>query len=199
MARRIAAGTLVSVAMGLGRAFTLMGVDTRFRQMVREAVPLVRLSVRLLWWASPGLTAGIAVVLVLQAVMAPLQLVLSRGTIDRAALDLGVAGRAAPTVAELPLGTWLALMAGALAVGYLLQPVSAALQSMVGDRVTGIVTERLMVAANGWPGLARFEDPEFADDLERASKRVGPGGLMLLLVGGQLTVALVTGVSAALL
>src|SRR6266542_240724 len=79
------------------------------------------------------------------------------------------------------------------------QLVQAALQAMVGDRVTGIVTERLMVAANRWPGLARFEDPEFADDLDRASKRVGPGGLVLLLVGAQLTVALVTGMSAVLL
>lgn len=183
----------------------------RFRQLVEEALPLARLSLRLLWWASPALTAGIAALVVFQALIAPLQLILSRATIDRAALDLGVAQTAArtaaatthaslgPAVTALPLGTWLALSAAALALGYLLQPLSAALQSMVGDRVTGIVTERLMVAANRWPGLARFEDPEFADDLDRASKRVGPGGLVLLLVGGQLTVALVSGVSAVLL
>src|SRR5688572_4570153 len=188
-----------------------MSMWERFRQLVREALPLVRLSLRLLWWASPGLTAGIAAIVLLQALIAPLQLILSRATIDRAALDLGVTQTAArsaaattyvslePAVTALPLGTWLALTAAALALGYLLQPLSATLQSMVGDRVTGIVTERLMLAANRWPGLARFEDPDFADDLDRASKRVGPGGLVLLLVVGQLTAALVTGVSALLM
>jgi hypothetical protein len=39
-------------------------------------------------------------------------------------------------VAALPLGAWLALTAAALALGYLLQPLSAAFQSMVGDRLT---------------------------------------------------------------
>ena len=213
MTRRVGGTTLVGVATGgvSGSTPGPLAWVAAFRRQVQEALPLVRLSLRLVWWASPGLTAGIAVIVVLQALIAPLQLVLIRATIDRAALDLGVAQAAArtaaatshtsfgPTVTALPLGTWLALTAAALAVGYLLQPVSAALQSMVGDRVTGIVTDRLMVAANRWPGLARFEDPEFADDLDRASKRVGPGGLMLLLVGGQLTVTLVTGVSAVLL
>src|SRR5919202_2037563 len=211
MTRRRRRTTLSGVAPGfmpsvLARGFALLGLDKRFRQLVGNALPLVRLSLRLLWWASPSLTLGIAAVLVLQSLMAPLQLVLSRATIDRAALDLGVA-RAAPSSAHIgfgpavtafPLGAWLALTAAALAVGYLLQPVSATLQAMVGDQVTGIVTERMILAANRWPGLARFEDPEFADDLDRAAKHVGPG-LMLLLVGAQLTVALVTGVTAVLL
>jgi hypothetical protein len=54
------------------RAATLIGVDKHFRQLVQDALPLVRLSLRLLWWASPGLTLGIAAVLVLQSLMAPL-------------------------------------------------------------------------------------------------------------------------------
>jgi hypothetical protein len=176
-------------------------VAERFRRQVQEALPLLGLSLRLLWWASPGLTAGIAAILVIQALMAPVQLALSRATIDRAALDLGVARTAAstaavsahaavgPAVAALPLGGWLALTAAALALGYPLQPLSAAFQAMVGDRVTGIVTERLMQAANRWHGLARFEDQECADDVERATKRAAPGVPMLLLVGGQLTAA----------
>ena len=211
MARQLGRATLVDVATGVVGGSTVERAAKQLRQQVQEALPLLGISIRLLWWASPGLTAGIAAILVIQALMAPLQLALSRATIDRAALDLGVARTAAstaaasahaavgPAVAALPLGGWLALTAAALALGYLLQPLSIAFQAMVGDRVTGIVTERLMVAANRWPGLARFEDPEFADDLERASKRVGPGGLMLLLVGGQLATALVTAVSALLL
>jgi ATP-binding cassette subfamily B protein len=211
MARRMGHATLVRVATSVASGFAVKREVRQFRQKAAQALPLLGLSLRLLWWASPGLTAGIAAILVLQALMAPLQLALSRATIDRAALDLGVVRTAASTpaasaqatvglgVAALPLGAWLALTAAALALGYLLQPLSAACQSMVGDRLTGIVTERLMQAANRWPGLARFEDPEFADDLERATKRAAPGAPTLLLVGGQLAVALVTGVSAVLI
>ncbi len=53
MTRRLGRTTLVGVATGLVRASTLMGVDKRFRQLVQDALPLVRLSLRLLWWASP--------------------------------------------------------------------------------------------------------------------------------------------------
>src|SRR5690349_20852823 len=122
MARRVNRATLVRVETSVLSGSTVEREARRFRQQAAEALPLLRLSLRLLWWASSGLTAGIAAILVIQALMAPVQLALSRATINRAALDLGVAPTAAtaaasaqatvgPGVAALPLGAWLALTA----------------------------------------------------------------------------------------
>src|SRR5688572_22732720 len=99
MAPRTGRATLVGVATSVESGSTAKRAAERFRQQVQEALPLLGLSLRLLWWASPGLTAGIAAILVIQALMAPLQLALSRATIDRAALGLGVVRTAAGTAA----------------------------------------------------------------------------------------------------
>ncbi len=149
---------------------------------------------RLAWRSSPRLALGILLLLVVQAVLSPLQLVLSRAVIDRAALDLGLLTTAAGLVAEWPLAVWVVLAAAGVAVGQLIQPFASTFQSMAGDRLTGYVTGQLIRAANRWHGIARFEDPALADDLEQARERAAGAGLRLTVYGAELVVALFTAV-----
>ena len=131
------------------------------------------------------LVVGIVALLVVQAALSPLQLVLTRAVIDRAAVDLGLLADAGPFIARLPLGAWIVLAVVAVAVGQLIQPFSATLQSQAADRLTGYVTEQLIRAANRWQGLARFEDPALADDLQRSRRYASESGLELILSGAQ--------------
>ena len=154
-----------------------------FRQHLQESSRLIRLAVRLAWRSSPRLALGILLLLVVQALLSPLQLILSRAVIDRAALDLGLLTTAAGLVAEWPLAVWIILAAAGIAVGQLIQPFAATFQSMAGDRLTGYVTEQLIRAANRWHGIARFEDPALADDLERARGPAGSSGMSIMVYG----------------
>ena len=162
---------------------------------------MLRLAVRLAWRSSPRLALGILLLLVVQALLSPLQLVLSRAVIDRAALDLGLLTTAAGLVSQWPLAVWIILAAAGVAVGQLIQPFAATFQSMAGDRLTGYVTEQLIRTANRWHGIARFEDPALADDLERARDRASNVGMRLMVTGTELVVALFTaaGLMAVLL
>ncbi len=172
-----------------------------FRQNLQESSRLIRLAVRLAWRSSPRLALGILLLLVVQGLLSPLQLVLSRAVIDRAALDLGLLTTAAGLVAEWPLAVWIILAAAGVAVGQLIQPFASTFQSMAGDRLTGYVTEQLIRTANRWHGIARFEDPALADDLERARDRASNVGMRLMVTGTELVVALFTaaGLTAVLL
>ncbi|MBI3974178.1 MAG: ABC transporter ATP-binding protein, partial [Chloroflexi bacterium] len=163
-----------------------------FGAMVSDVARLTRLAVRLVWRAGPRLLLIILLLIVAQAMVAPLQLALSKAVLDRAAVDLGVAAAPAPLAERLPLVAWIALTAASLAVGQLLQPFAATFQAIAGDRLTGYVTEQLMAAANRWRGLVRFEDPGFADDLTRARNQAAHGGLNLVVYGARAGVALFT-------
>ena len=165
-----------------------------FRQQLQESSRLLRLAVRLAWRSSPRLALGMLLLLVVQALLSPLQLVLSRAVIDRAALDLGLLAPAAGLVAQWPLAVWVVLAAAGVAVGQLIQPFASTFQSMAGDRLTGYVTGQLIRAANRWHGLARFEDPALADDLQRAREHAAGAGLSLTVYGAELVVALFTAV-----
>lgn len=169
-----------------------------FMQQIKETGRLFGLAVQLVRRASPRLLIGIFLLLMFQALLLPLQLALSRAVIDRAALDLGLLTNLDSIATRLPLLTWIGLTAVALALGQLIQPFTSTLQSLAGDRLTGYVTEQLISAANRWQGLARFEDPAFADDLQRARKRAARGPLDLMLYGGRAALELFTVVGLAL-
>ena len=149
---------------------------------------------RLAWRAGALLVVGIVVLLVVQAALAPLQLALTRAVIDRAAVDLGLLADAGPFIARLPLGVWIILAAVAVAAGQLIQPFAATFQSQAGDRLTGYVTEQVIRATNRWHGLARFEDPALADDLERSRRYASRGGLELIVFGAQAALHLFTAI-----
>ena len=139
---------------------------------------------RLVWRASPGLTLGVLALVVLQAVLAPLQLLLIKGVIDRTVLDLGVRTHAPEAfVLRLPLAGWIAAAALVIAAARLVQPLAAILQEMAGDRLSDYFEEQIIQATNRWRGLARFEDPRFADDLELVRSHAGDYSLQALLYG----------------
>ena len=126
------------------------------RRRLRTAGQLTWLAMRLSWQAGPLLALGVLLLLLLQALVPPLQLALSRAVIDRAAVDLGFLADAGPIVVSLPLGAWIILTAVAVAVGQLIQPFALAFQNQAGDRLTGYITEQLIRAANrcrDWLGL----------------------------------------------
>ena len=167
-------------------------VEHSFRHQVQEGSRLAALAVRLAWRAGALFVVGIVALLVVQAALSPLQLVLTRAVIDRAAVDLGLLAEAGAFVARLPLGAWIVLAVVAVAVGQLIQPFSTTLQSQAGDRLTGYVTEQLIRAANRWHGLARFEDPALADDLARSRRNASESGLELTTNGAQAVLVVFT-------
>lgn len=157
---------------------------------VRRSARLGWLAVRLTWRGSPKLLVGIVALLAVQAALAPVQLTLSQQVIDRVAGRLGVG-----EVANVPgasLALWIGLLAAVLAITQLIQPFATTFQALVGDRLTGYVTGELIRATNRWKGLARFEDPAFADDLQRARERAPRGGIDLVQYGARTVLELLT-------
>ena len=167
-------------------------------QQFQETARILRLAVDLVWRSSPRLLAGFITLMMLQALLVPLQLALTRAVIDRAALDLGLLEYLDPVAALLPLLAWIGLTAAVLALGQLIQPFTSTFQGLAADRLTGYVTEQVIRAANRLQGLARFEDPDFADDLQRARKRATRGGLDLTLYVGRAAIELFTAGGLAL-
>ena len=174
------------------------GEDRSFRRRLYESSRFAGLAVRLAWRASPVLLLAILLLLGLQALLSPLQLALSRAIIDRAALDLGLLSEAQGLVARWPLAAWIVLAAVAVVVSRLIQPFAVTFEALVGDRLTGYVTAQLIAAANRWQGLARFEDPAFADDLERARTQAATCGSDLILYGTRAALALFTAMGLSL-
>ena len=167
------------------------------RERLRDTARLGRLGVRLAWRASPGLVAAIVALLALQAALAPVELFLARTVLDRAALVLRSA-LAGGEASDPGFGVWIALAAGVLALRQILPAFAATLQSVAGDRLAVYVGEQLILAANRWPGLARFEDPAFADDLDRSRRRAARSGLDLVVYGARFLLALATALGLAL-
>lgn len=156
------------------------------RSRVRAATGIFRSGIRLAWKASPAATAAIIALLALEAALRPLELHLSRLVVDR-------------VVSGQPLLGAALLAATTLATGQLLRPLSSLAQSLAGDRLTGYVGERLILAANRWTGLARFEDPSFQDDLHRARNRAGTGSIDLVVYGSRAGLHLFEAAGLALL
>ncbi|MDE0631979.1 MAG: ABC transporter ATP-binding protein [Caldilineaceae bacterium] len=167
-------------------------------QQLQETTRILRLAVRLVWRSSPRLLVGFIMLMMLQALLVPLQLALTRVVIDRAAFDLGLLQNLDSAAALLPLLAWIGLAAAILTLGQLIQPFSSTFQGLAADRLTGYVTEQVIRAANRLQGLARFEDPDFADDLQRARKRATRGGLDLTIYVGRAAIELFTAGSLAL-
>ncbi len=167
-------------------------------QQLQETTRILRLAIRLVWRSSPRLLVGFIMLMLLQALLVPLQLALTRVVIDRAAFDLGLLQDLDTVAALLPLLVWIGLTAAVLALVQLIQPFSSTFQGLAADRLTGFVTEQVIRAANRLQGLARFEDPDFADDLQRARKRSTRGALDLTIYVGRTAIELFTAGALAL-
>jgi ATP-binding cassette subfamily B protein len=172
----------------------MKGFSTIVRR-IQDVSRYTAFSLKLTWQASAPLLLCLLLLMTLQAIIPPLQLTLSKLVIDRAAFDLGARSATATPALHFPLLIWIALAAGTLAIGQLLQPVRATLESLAGDRLSGYITGQILRATNRWQGLARFEDPEFISHLHRARNNAARGGLDLLLYGGGLVAQLFTIIS----
>jgi ABC-type multidrug transport system fused ATPase/permease subunit len=118
-------------------------------------------TVKLAWKAAPVLLVGVLLLFGIESGLPPLQLALSRAVIDRLAASVGRTAMLDPLVAHVPLAVWIVLTLAVMALGQLIAPLTAMLQSQAGDRLTSYLTERLIEAASRWQGLERFEDPRF--------------------------------------
>jgi ATP-binding cassette, subfamily B, bacterial len=147
--------------------------------------------------ASPVLLVSVLLLFGVQAGLIPLQLALSRAVIDSLAAPARHAAAPGPPVHHVPLAVWLVLTLTVVALGQLLAPLTVVLQSRASDRLTGYLTEQVMLAANRWQGLERFEDPRFADDLHRARESAARSGLDLFDYGSRTVLALLTALSLA--
>ena len=163
-------------------------------ELLRGTGKVSWLAIRLAWRANPTLVAGILALTVLSAALAPLTLYLSRAVIDRAALDMGLTAAADPFIEQLPLFTWIMLAALVIAGSHLIRPFQATFQTLVGERLNAYIGEQIILAANRWRGLARFEDPAFADDLNVARRYATRGGLDILLYGTRFALSVFTSV-----
>ena len=161
----------------------------RLAERTRASARLLALAVRLAWRASPPLLLGIGLLSLVQAALPLVQLALTKAVLDRL-LELAQATPLAAGRAQLPLGAWIALAALAVGASRVIHPLSAACEALAGDRLTGHVTGQLIRAANAWPGIARFEDPSFAEDLRIARERASKAGLTLAREGAHCAAAL---------
>jgi ATP-binding cassette, subfamily B, bacterial len=162
-----------------------------------ETGQLAGFALRLAWRASAVMLVSLVALLGVQAATTPVQLALSSGLINAAASHLGA--DTATNGGGLPLWAWIGMLAAALAVGQLIQPLSRTFQSLVGDRLVGHVTGELIRATNRWQGLARFEDPSFADDLERAGSYAARSGLEIVAYGARAVLLLCTAFGLAVM
>ena len=171
--------------------------DRSFLKRAPETLHLCRLAVWLAWRAQPLLAGLMLLLFALQAALPPLLLWFTQALVDRLTLDLGLIAHAPDLVQLLPLGAWIGLAAGAVALSQLLQPLSATFQVMVDDRITGFVGRELIRVANSWQGLARFEDPEIANDLAHARRYVRGGGVDIMRSGEWAALCLFTAIGMA--
>ncbi len=174
--------------------------DWTFFKGLLETLHLCRVAFSLTWRAQPILVAITLILLVVQAALPPLQLWFSQAIVDRISFDLALTAQASDIVRMLPLAAWIGLAAAAVGLAQFLQPLSATLHVMAGDRITGFLSVELMRTVNRWQGLARFEDPQLADDLEYARSHIEEGGgLEVMTNGARALLALLSVAGMALL
>jgi ATP-binding cassette, subfamily B, bacterial len=184
-----------------GRAtssLALLYIDAH-RAKYRETLDLTRLAIGLAWGASPGLVLALVAPTTMQALLPPATLVLTRAVLDRAAFDRGLLPTLDPLTGQLPLVAWIGFAAGALALGQVLGPLARGLQSLAGYRLTAALGERIIRAANSWPGLVRLEDPAFADDLRRVRTQAERAGLEIVMYFVRAIIGLISVVALGLL
>ncbi|GCE21240.1 ABC transporter transmembrane domain-containing protein [Dictyobacter kobayashii] len=163
-----------------------MSLQQRFRpaiQQVRHSGGLIGSIVRLTWLASPLLVTTVLFLLVLESLLSPLNLWLTRCVLDSITSTLPVSRISDPLATRFPLLSWSVLAALGIILNQLIQLVGQALQHLAGDRVTTFIDRKVIEATNCWQGLTRFEDPTLADDLARIHTSVNQLGLLLMLEG----------------
>src|SRR5581483_11888280 len=172
--------------------FPLRETLTKSKRMLLSAIQLT-------WRCSPLLTFGILLFLILQTFLPLLNLFFFRLVLNRAISDAGNHTISDPLALRFPLIIWIACMVITVVIGQLFQLTAQTLQTMMADRLTVYVTEHIIHAANHWQGLSRFEDPAFADDLNRARNNAHRLGLDIMINGASILMSAFTIISILLL
>jgi ATP-binding cassette, subfamily B, bacterial len=159
---------------------------------VQAATYLWRRSLALVLVAAPKQTIALGAVMALQALLPVGTLWASRGVVNAAVQSFGGTGPATNGGSVLPFGGWIALAVAAIVAQQLLAPCSQAAQEAVSDRLQAHVNGELIAAVNRFRGLARFEDPSFANHLATAREQAVGGAFNLLYYGGGLVGRLFT-------
>lgn len=165
-----------------------------FHRNLRQTGRLLGLIIKLAWQANPRLVAAILLLVVLQSALSPVELALSKAVIDRIALDLNLNVSSGGLASLMPLPAWIAITALVISMAQLIEPFTTTMQSIAGDRLTGHFEGLVIRAANRWKGLARFEDPSFANDLHVVRENSPRAGLEIMIYGVQTSALLCTSV-----
>ncbi len=159
---------------------------------LQAAVYLWRRSLALVLAAAPKQTAALGAVMLFQAVLPVGTLWASRGVVNAAVRSFNGTGPVANGGPVLPFAGWVAVAVSAIVAQQLLAPCSQAAQEAVSDRLQAHVNGELIAAVNRFRGLARFEDPDFANHLATARQQAVGGAFNLLYYGGGLVGRLFT-------
>jgi ATP-binding cassette, subfamily B, bacterial len=152
---------------------------------LRSMLSLWRRAIALIFAAAPRPVTAMAVLMLLQAFLPIGTLWASRGVVNAAAQAIGLSGPATNAGAGLPLPSWIAIAVGLTVAQQLAAPLFRAAQQAAGDLITTHIGGALIVAANRWRGLARFEDPTFANHLGIARGEAAGNAVDLISVGGR--------------
>ena len=161
-------------------------------RQVRATVTLWRRTLRLVFAAAPQAVTTMAVLMLVQAFLPVGTLWASRAVVNTAARTLGLVGAATTAGAGLPLPFWIAVAVGLIVTQQVLAPLFHDAQRAAGDLVTTHVGGELILAANRWRGLARFEDPTFANHLVIARGQAAGSTVDLVSYGGRFAQQLFT-------
>ena len=153
-------------------------------------------AIGLVWRTNPGLTVGILLTSILQAILPTAELVASKLVIDRIVTNLS--GHHSSSHFWSPsLGYLILIAVLIITLGQVLAPLNDTLRSILADRVTGQVNRKLLLATSKWPGLSHFEDPQIADDWERVRRYAPQSGLEILSVSTGVFINLCTMIGLA--
>jgi ATP-binding cassette subfamily B protein len=180
-----------------GAAVMLGAIRRRSRALVTQlgsTLSLWRRSLALVFAAAPRPVAAMAVLMLGQAFLPIGTLWASRAVVNAAARTFGLAAPATGS-AGLPLSAWIAVAVAFIVLQQLLTSLFHAAQQAAGDLVTTHIGGALILAANRWRGLARFEDPAFANHLEIARGQAAGNAVDLVSYGGRFVQELFTAVA----
>ena len=156
---------------------------------------LWRRTLALVFTAAPRPVIAMAVLMLLQAFLPVGTLWASRGVVNAAAQSIGLSGPATDAGTGLPLPSWIAIAVGLIVAQQLAAPLFRAAQQAAGDLMHLHIGGALIAAANRWRGLARFEDPAFANHLHIARGQGATDIIDLVSYGGQFVQELFTTVA----
>jgi len=166
---------------------------TSFRnwlEFVRSYTKAFFRSLPFLWTAAPRETVFLTAAILLQGLVPALSVWITKQVVDTVATALAQ-GR---DLGYVVIGSLVAGWIGALLIEVLLSPWIAAVRGNLSDKLTAHINLLLMHKADTFPGISRFEDPKFYDELQVLQKEVSyqPASLLQSLAeGGRSLVTLI--------